>query len=533
MRYLSGVNEIDLNKGIVIKSGVRYSVRAKTLQVLRLLIEHRETTVDKAVLLDTIWHDVVVQEQVLVQSIKEIRDLLGSDVIKTYPRKGYQWVAEITPVNVINSFVSFKHIMLVSASIFFICLGFWRYQSSESDELSVAFLPVENAMPDNLHQWVPLLGMDHLTKALANQSSLAVLDSDHILYGYERLSQSHVENVDEAIIYQLRQTLGADIIVQTRLTGFPQDFQLHYTLHFAHNIERGVELANSVTGVYDKLVARLATHYGQYQPNKAIDYKSDFSNEAFVIGIEHYLEQDYSSALPLLQAALNLEPDLLAARRYLAASYANANNVSKAMSLLEENILKAEIKGDNREVLRAYLMIGYLQINQTSSQDKHQSLLNAERYIEQARQLAHKAEDKLFIAYSYEELGKIKRLQGHFSESNRLLNHALEYHRTFRGTYGQTAALIELAKVAAAQNEHDEAQRYLEKAQTIADENGAPANQIWVLLAKAEVARWQQRESAAKALAKAAMDIADKSENPHLITRVNAWLEHKSVYTVN
>ncbi|ACA86937.1 winged helix-turn-helix domain-containing protein [Shewanella woodyi] len=541
MRYLLNDIEIDLKLGYVIKLGVKHSVRAKTLQVLAYLIEHDQEVVTKQSLLDTIWHDVVVQEQVLVQSIKEIRDLLGAEVIKTYPRQGYCWVADTTPLTRLNSLFLFKQSRVVKYlswvsvvfSIIFICILAWRYQLLDKANLSVAFLPVENAMPDNQHQWVPLQGMDYLTQALSKQSSLTVIDSDHLLYGFERLSQSSTLMLSEGEIVPLRQKVGAELIVQTRLTGFPQDFQLHYTLFFPHGVERGVELASSVTGAYDKLVERIATRYGEFQPNRRVNYHSDFSNEAFVTGVEHYLKQDYASAIPLLMTALNIEPELLAARRYLAASYANTNELGSAFSLLQQNIIEAEKVSDNREALRAYLMVGYLKINWPVSSDREQELLSAEQHINQAQQLARKVVDKLFIAYSYEELGKIKRLQGRYSEASRLLNLALEYHQEFHGSYGQTAALIELAKVAAEQKEEDESQRYLAHALNIAETNDAPANQIWVLLAKAELARRQHNELLAKRWARQAMEVAEHNDNPHLITRVNAWFEHKPVYTVN
>ena len=90
--------EVNLTAGLIIKAGQEFNIRAKTLLVLKYLIKNKDGIVTKQALLNDIWHDVIVQEQVLVQSIKEIRDLLGSKVIKTYPRQGYQWVAELREI---------------------------------------------------------------------------------------------------------------------------------------------------------------------------------------------------------------------------------------------------------------------------------------------------------------------------------------------------------------------------------------------------------------------------------------------------
>ncbi|OUS18629.1 hypothetical protein A9Q97_00715, partial [Rhodospirillales bacterium 47_12_T64] len=46
--------------------------------------------------LSTVWDDVTVGEQVLFQTIRELRNLFsGLDVIKTHPRKGYAWVINV------------------------------------------------------------------------------------------------------------------------------------------------------------------------------------------------------------------------------------------------------------------------------------------------------------------------------------------------------------------------------------------------------------------------------------------------------
>jgi len=104
LRYTFADIELNLTAGIIIKAGEKINVRAKTLLVLTYLIHHPKDIVTKKTLIEKIWYDVVVQEQVLVQSIKEIRDMLGSEVIKTYPRMGYQWTVEFTSITTKKGF---------------------------------------------------------------------------------------------------------------------------------------------------------------------------------------------------------------------------------------------------------------------------------------------------------------------------------------------------------------------------------------------------------------------------------------------
>ena len=171
MRFTYNDIELNLNAGVLIKNGQTISIRAKTLLVLKYLIANQDKVVNKQEILASVWHDVIVQEQVLVQSIKEIRDLLGSHVIKTYPRQGYQWTAELEEIaETKKTQLTQKPLLIASSLIIFIVLALVSLYSLISKEnstvlnnFSVTFLPVENDMPDDIHDWVPLQGMDSVS----------------------------------------------------------------------------------------------------------------------------------------------------------------------------------------------------------------------------------------------------------------------------------------------------------------------------------------------------------------------------------
>lgn len=521
---------IDLKQGVISKNGKNQAVRAKTLQVLIMLIQHADEVVSKKRLLDIIWHDVVVQEQVLTQSIKELRDVLGSQVIKTFPKDGYQWVAPITAINTRNRIAVFIGAIIGIGLLLTLIISVNSKQ--QGNAFSIAFLPVENDISDNIHQWVPLRGMEYLSRQLKANTDLTVIGHDQVLYVLEHRSEYGMQSLDANKLAFLRQKLEATVLVYTRLTGYPQDFQLHYTLFFEYGIEKGVEFAKSIEQSFEQLNVTLAHKYASQRHANVQNWDSDFSNEAFARGVELYLKQAYQQAVPLFLAALQTEPNLLAARRYLAASYANQGLHSKAITLLMTTVEQSGAF-DNRELIRAHLMIGYLLINWPQGKARIMELSDAQFYIEKAQTLAQTQQDELFIAYTYEELGKIKRLQGDFQQATKLVTKALEYHQSFYSQYGQTAALIELARIAAQQQQFGVAGAYLEQAQKIADDHAAPANQVWVLLAKADIAKQQNKLTEAEQLALSAQQVARYSDKPHLITRVAAWFNDQSPYTVN
>lgn len=68
----------------------------KTAQLLLLFLQHPQRVFSKAELLENIWPDRVVTEQVIFQNISKVRALFGDDAIKTFSKKGYQWQFPVT-----------------------------------------------------------------------------------------------------------------------------------------------------------------------------------------------------------------------------------------------------------------------------------------------------------------------------------------------------------------------------------------------------------------------------------------------------
>jgi len=535
MRFTFNDIELNLTAGLLIKDGQTISIRAKTLLVLKYLISHQDKIVEKKEILATVWHDVVVQEQVLVQSIKEIRDLLGNHVIKTYPRRGYQWTVELTEINKKTTFSSktLTSVLLGRAIplIMVTVIGIFSYYSLKNPStslndahFSVIFLPVINDMPDDIHNWVPLEGMDYLNETLSQTSQLNVIAEEPLMTG--GLQGTELNNI--AIKKRV------NLVVNTRLLGYPQDFQLHYSLHLEHSIERGIIFSKTVGNGFDQLVQKIAHRFDKISPQTIKPYVSDFSNEAFALGIEHYLQREYQPAVTFFSSALQSNDNLLAARRYLAASYINSGNAEQGISLMKKNIQQAQIKHDYREEIRSNLMVGVLLINQyQESRSNNANLLEAEQYIKASKKLSQQHKDSLFSAYANEELGKIKRLEKQYPQAIILLKKALNIYQSFSSDYGQTRPLIELALVASAQNKHQETNHYFELATTIANNHGVATNTVAILLAQAQVQQDKGNNGNTVDIAQQALETALQAKNNLLTARVKSWLNNNRHYEIN
>lgn len=82
-------------------SGQTILLTAKVFETLVYFVEHAGETLDKDVLLRSIWPDVVVEENSLTQNVSTLRQMLGeargeNRYIATVARRGYRFVAKVT-----------------------------------------------------------------------------------------------------------------------------------------------------------------------------------------------------------------------------------------------------------------------------------------------------------------------------------------------------------------------------------------------------------------------------------------------------
>ena len=84
--------KLDLTRGCLRMGEQEIALRPKAFQLLTYLAKNAGRLVSKQELLDAVWPDVVVSDESLTQSIRQLRQSLGDDahrVLKTVSRRGY------------------------------------------------------------------------------------------------------------------------------------------------------------------------------------------------------------------------------------------------------------------------------------------------------------------------------------------------------------------------------------------------------------------------------------------------------------
>lgn len=103
--YLFDSFKVDLRTGSLYRDRERINLGPKPFDTLAYLLENRGRLVSKQELIKQIWSDCFVTDDVLVQSIVDIRRALGDDArhpryIQTLPKRGYIFIAEAKAIDI-------------------------------------------------------------------------------------------------------------------------------------------------------------------------------------------------------------------------------------------------------------------------------------------------------------------------------------------------------------------------------------------------------------------------------------------------
>jgi DNA-binding winged helix-turn-helix (wHTH) protein/TolB-like protein len=101
--YEFGEFRLDPEKHRLLRNGEIIAVTPKAVETLRVLIERPGRLVERSELMNSVWHDVAVEDGNLTVTISMLRKALGEDgndrkFIETVPRLGYKFVADVREV---------------------------------------------------------------------------------------------------------------------------------------------------------------------------------------------------------------------------------------------------------------------------------------------------------------------------------------------------------------------------------------------------------------------------------------------------
>jgi len=448
--------------------------------------------VHKLALLDEVWPDSVVEEQVVFQSVKELRQLFhGNEVIKTIPKQGYVWLPDVDMILAneapvirqwLAKFVPKKIVLMVLLLLVFILYLASHFLFSDdisSNKIaqlrhdnvtgSVVILPTTNQIEGNDHSWIRLGFMDQIIQRLPNDSTYGVLQTDYVLEVLER-AKAPLNNVGINHISDIFQVSGADLIVSTKLSGTPHDYQLSYTVFRQQFKQQGVLFSKNTQTLVDELSLVLARLLGNKIPLSAEQYHADFHHQMLGVAIDFRLEGNHDAALPLLQSIVDKDPENLTAQRLLIESLFALGSDAQVVDRLETVLSLAHQSKDSNERVR----LMFFKAISLMKQEQYQAANNV---ISTAIKVAKQNDDWLYQAYLSDLLAQIAIEQHDFDLAEKHFQQSMRYHQVLKCPVGETNSWINLAFLAKQQNQKDKQNRAFSQAREIATKRNL-TNQI-------------------------------------------------------
>jgi adenylate cyclase len=306
---------LDIARNALRAADRHLELRPKSFEVLRYLLENADRIVTKQELMKAVWPNVIVTDQVLTHCVSEVREAIGDGdqtIIKTIPRRGYRFAAQVVRVGVPPASSNSS-----------------PPSQSSADRPSVAVLPFANLSGDPQQDYFSDGMTEDITTELSRFSELLVIARN-----------SSFQYKDKAVdIRQVGRELGARYMLEgsvrrggnrVRITA-----QLIDAMTGAHRWgERYDRELHDAFAVQDEvaraIVAILATHVNRAEIERAL-LKPPAAWEAYeyyLRGAEAYLlhmngrtKASLYDARHLLEHCLAIDPDYARAYEMLSRTY--------------------------------------------------------------------------------------------------------------------------------------------------------------------------------------------------------------------
>jgi len=99
MKITFSCYQFDCESRLLLEGDEIIPLSDKSTQLLVLFLLNGDKVHSKVDILDFVWPDRVVTDQVVFQSISQLRALFGSESIRTFSKKGYQWQIPVSKVD--------------------------------------------------------------------------------------------------------------------------------------------------------------------------------------------------------------------------------------------------------------------------------------------------------------------------------------------------------------------------------------------------------------------------------------------------
>ncbi len=264
--------QFDPAAGGLSQSGQPIALEPQAIRLLEVLIRHRDRIVSKEDLIEEIWDGRAITDAALNTRVRSVRKALGdaattSKYIKTFPKRGFQFVAKVTtgtaatqaPSNQLRRIMIVTAMAVVVAAVFIAMTLFtMKPKALATGKPSVAVVQFENLDGQNGAQYFVDGLTDDLIAHLSRHRELFVV-SRATMFSYAKGSNTPVEIArDLGVGYVVRGSVRRDG-EQVRVSGELIDIDANKTI-WAETFDRKL---TDIFAVQDEISQAIA---GQLLP---------------------------------------------------------------------------------------------------------------------------------------------------------------------------------------------------------------------------------------------------------------------------
>ena len=479
-------------------------LRPKTFELLLFLASNPNAIHSKADILASVWTGSIVEDQVIFQSINEIRKEFGlPEAIKTYPRRGYKLEIAISLVDdlvtepviskAFNVQIKRKGLWLFALPLLVAIILSVTYltrqnnhEETHSNVVShlaqphgqrhshkgILVLPFNVASLDESQHWLRYGAMEGLIKRISPNENTTLFHLEDVI---EILNRIDIDERDQ--INQIFAKSGANYILQTSLSGQPGELNVVYTIYSRTNrITRTLQAST-----LKQLLNSLATIFEQSQNEvtslEVNSIEQQLQNDLIAKAMQLLEVNDLNSALSFIKSAVINDPNNIVAAYLLVKTYMESSQINEGMIAIDNALKKMHEPAFNEYAHRLF----YFQGAGFAALGK---LPQAQDALLKSQKLSQDKKDWLYYAYSQSILAKIKQAQKHYQEAYPLLHSALEYQELLNCPLGITQGYLDFAEYYLATGNVTLAQQNFEKAKTFAQTKNL--QQVFPLLSEVE-----------------------------------------------
>jgi len=496
------VCELNKQTGEVLFNGNVIVLRPKTFELLLLLASQPQAVFSKPEMLASVWQGAVVEDQVIFQSINEIRKEFGlPEVIKTYPRRGYSWeisttVIEESKINankvISPSNVAIKHrtvflTLLISVAITLSILTFFilnntndTVQSKRQSEHSlpsatsplahegIVVLPFNVSSLGDSQQWLRFGAMEGLIKKLSPNKGVTVFHLEDVIEILNRIPIGERDDVE-----QIFEKSGASIILQTSISGFPGELNVIYTVFSRTNRVTKTLIAQNLEGVLVTLAKLFEQSIDENLVITPEVFDTQLQNQLIIKAIQFLEVDDQTSALAFIQSAVVNEPNNIIALYFLAKTTLSMGKADESLTATESALVLTENKNYHEYRPRLLYFKGL-------SLASLGHLANAEISLLKSAKFAKMNKDWLYYAYVQSILGMLNQAKNKNDLAFEYFYAALEYQEILGCPMGVAQGHLDFADFYLHQGDKSSAQQSFKQAQALVSEKNL--KQMFVLI---------------------------------------------------